>query len=181
MNHRLLLLSIILIFFFALISCSPSHENGNTPNYDETAQTQPGGTAIPTSSGDESPDGTGSKASGQSAPSGGADAPSEEASGSAPPEEWPEDIPIYQGLTIRSGQKAGENGYMLGMVGDVPGEDVLAFYDSLEGWESAESESDYSEGIASIYTRGDEDLEVYVRNTSDGIMVRLTYYNRSRD
>jgi hypothetical protein len=181
MNRRLLLLASILIFVLVSASCAPTDQSGQSAD-DETPQieeTQPGGAAIPDSTGHEASDESGTGTADRATPSGQVDESQENGSGAAVPEEWPDDIPIYSGLTIRTGQKAGENGYMLGLVGDVPAEDVLSFYNNLEGWEPAGENDSYTEGVARTYTRGDEELEVYVRDTSDGIMVRLTYYDRT--
>lgn len=182
MNWRLLLPASILIIFVLLVSCAPNDETGQSAD-DETPrieETQPGGTAIPDSTGHETGDESGSGTADEGTPAGTPGGSGDDGSGAEIPEEWPDDIPIFNGLTIRTGQEAGENGYMLGMVGEASSEDVLGFYNSLEGWEFAGENDSYSEGVAKIFTRGDEELEVYVRNTPDGVMVRLTYYDRTQ-
>jgi hypothetical protein len=182
MNRQLLLPASILIFIILLASCAPNGETDQSAE-DETPQieeSQPGGTAIPDSTGQEAGDESTAGTADQGAPAGTPGESGDEGAGAELPEEWPDDIPIFSGLTVRTGQKAGENGYMLGMVGEAALEDVLGFYNALEGWEFTGENDSYSEGVAKIYTRGDEELEVYVRNTPDGVMVRLTYYDRTQ-
>jgi len=98
------------------------------------------------------------------------------------PAEWPDDVPICPGLTVRTGKKAGENGYMIGAVGNISYDEVFSFYDSLEGWRAeATRASGGSAGVSKEYVKGAEELEVYVQDAEEGIMVRLTYYDRGEE
>ncbi len=155
---------------------------GDDADLSAESQAPPGGVQLPSDGDSSAVPGMGGE--GQDADlnaaevppgSGITDEPAPVVVGAALPDEWPDDVPLYEGLTLRTGAPGGDNSYMIGAVGEVTADEVFEFYDSLPGWEETGPEQDNNDAREKTYARGNEELVINIMRAGGGVAVRLTY------
>jgi len=97
------------------------------------------------------------------------------------PAGWPEYAPVMDGFKIRySGSD--EKGMSIVAFGKAPSEDVVEYYQNLEGWEKTsdvvptitDSKSDLK-GLVVVLKRGEENLTVNIFEDDEDTIIQLLY------